>query len=97
MTSSLVNSIQVIIDETLANEMTKIAEVLDNGRLVINLRKGKTEAMLFETGKRLHSQGDLKVSIRECLLNFVNGYKYLEVALDPSLSMNNHLQKCSGV
>ena len=49
--------------------------------------------MLFRTGKRLHSQGYSKVSVGVRLINFVNGYTYLEVALDPSLSMNVYLQK----
>ena len=48
---------------------------------------------LFGTAKRLHSHGDLKVSIKEHLINFVSGYKYLRVTLDPSLNMNDHLQK----
>ena len=78
-----------IIEETLTNEMTNIVEWLVTNRLVVNLRKGKTEAMLFGTGRRLHSQGDLKVSIRERFINFLNGYKYLGV----TLSMNDHLQK----
>ena len=71
--------------------MTSIAEWLDNNRLIINLRKGKTESMLFGTAKRLFSQSDLKVSVKEHLINFVRGYKYLGVILHPSLNMNEHL------
>ena len=49
--------------------------------------------MLFGTAKRLYSQSNLKVSLKEHLINFVSGYKYLGVSLDPSLNMNDHLQK----
>ena len=43
--------------------------------------------------KRLYAQSNLKVSLKEHLINFVSGHKYLGVTLDPSLSMNDHLQK----
>ena len=44
-----------IIEETLTTEMMNIAEWLDNSRLIKNIRKGKTETMLFGTTKILHS------------------------------------------
>ncbi len=42
-----------VIEETLTAEMTNIGKWLDNKRLIINLKKGKTESMLFGTAKRL--------------------------------------------
>ena len=47
--------------------------------------------MLFGRVKRPHSQRDLKVSIKEHLINFMSGCKYLGVTLDSSLNMNDHL------
>ena len=41
----------------------------------------------------MESHGDSKVSIKKHLINFVSGYKYLGVTLDPSQNMNDHLQK----
>ena len=82
-----------VIEETLTAEMTSIGKWLDNNRLIINLKKGKTESMLFGTAKRLYSQSDLKVSLKENFINFVSGYKYLGVTLDPSLNMSDHLHK----
>ena len=49
--------------------------------------------MLFGTANRLNSQSNLKVSMKEHLINFVSGYQYLGVTLDPTLNMNDHLQK----
>ena len=46
-----------VIEETLTAEMPNIAKWLDNNRLIINLKRGKTESVLFGTGKRLYSQG----------------------------------------
>ena len=61
-----------VIEETLTAEMSNIAKWLDNNRLIINLKRGETESVLFGTGKRLHSQGNLKVSLNEHLINFVS-------------------------
>ena len=49
--------------------------------------------MLFGTATRLYSQNDLKVSLKENFINFVSGYKYLGVTLDPSLKMSDHLHQ----
>ena len=49
--------------------------------------------MLFGKAKRLYSLSDLKVSLKENFINFVSGYKYLGVTLDPSLNMSDHLHK----
>ena len=73
--------------------MTVIKNWLDKNRLIINLKKGKTESMLFGTAKRLCCHDDLKVSLQGHLINFTSKYKYLGMHLDPSLSMGDHLQK----
>ena len=73
--------------------MTVIKNWLDKNRLIINLKKGKTESMLFGTAKRLCSHDDLKVSLQGHLINFTSKYKYLGVYLDPSLSMGDHFTK----
>ena len=82
-----------VIEETLTAEMTNIGKWLDNSRLIINLKKGKTESMLFGAAKRFYSQSDLKVWLKENLINFVSGYKYLGMTLDPYLNMSDHLHK----
>ena len=53
-----------VIENTLSANMTVIKNWLDKNRLIINLKKGKTESMLFGTAKRLGSHGDLKVSLQ---------------------------------
>ncbi len=49
--------------------------------------------LVTATAKRLHSKNDLKISINEHLIHFVNSCKYLGVILDPCLNMKEHLQK----
>ena len=82
-----------VIENTLSTNMTVIKNWLDKNRLIINLKKGKTESMLFGTAKRLCSHSDLKVSLQGHLINFTSKYKYLGMHLDPSLCMSDHLEK----
>ena len=43
------------------------------------MKEGKSATMLIDTAKRLHSKSDLKIWMKEHLLHFVSGYKYLGV------------------
>ena len=73
--------------------LANIAKWLENNRLIINLKKGNTEAMLSGLPKG-YTKSDLKVGINDDrLIQFVSGYNYLGVFLDPSLNMKEHLQK----
>ncbi len=49
--------------------MAVIKDWLDKNRLIINLKKGKTESMLFGTAKQLSSHGDLKVMLEDQTLH----------------------------
>ena len=81
------------MEKALTRDMRNMSKWLESNRLIINLKKGKTEAMLFGTAKRLHSKNDLKVWMNDHLIQFGSGYKYLGRFLDPSLNMKEHLQK----
>ena len=60
------------VEKAFTNDMANIAKWLENNRLMANLTKGKTEAMLFGTAKRLHSQNDLKIWINNHFIHFVS-------------------------
>ena len=79
------------IERALTDEMENISKWFDNNRLVIDLKKGKTETMLFGTAKRR--------SVMEGLIIFL-GVKRRNVQihapgkyLDQSLNMGLHLDK----
>ena len=42
-----------VIEQTLTSEKKNVSKWLDKNRLIINLKKGKTESLLFGTAKRL--------------------------------------------
>ena len=41
------------IEKLLEEDLQNIAKYFDKNELIINLKKGKTEAMIFGTGKKL--------------------------------------------
>ena len=43
------------VETAFTNDMGNIAKLLENNRLMVNLTKGKTEAVLFGTANRLPS------------------------------------------
>ena len=50
-----------VIEQTLASKMNNITRWLDRNRLVINLKKGKTESLLFGTARRLSCKDPMQV------------------------------------
>ena len=81
------------IERALTNEMENISIWLDNNRLVINLKKEKTEAMLFGTAKRRSMMEGLNIFFGDKRINVTDSYKYLGTYLDQSLNMRLHLDK----
>ena len=79
-----------------------IANWLDKNKLIINLKNGKTESMLFGTGQRLGKENvnPFSVKIRDQSICYSTSYKYLGITLDPTLTLSNHLlntyRKASG-
>ena len=77
-----------VIEKILTTEIKGISEWMNENRLIINLKKGKTEFMLFGTAKRLTATVPLEIFDDDKLINFAKGYKYLGTWLDPCINMN---------
>ena len=77
----------------LTQDMNNIANWLDKNKLIINLKKGKTESMLFSTGQRLGKENvnPFSVKIRDQSICYSTSYKYLGTTLDPMLTLSHHL------
>ena len=62
---------------------------------MINLKKGKTETMLFGTEKRLSNLNNQQINLEYngSKVYFTSCYKYLGIHLRPSLNMNDHVNK----
>ena len=84
-----------VIEQTFTPEMNNVSKWLDKNRLIINLKKGKTESLLFGTAKRLSSKDPMEVYLIEKLIKVANGYKYLGVWLEPTFNVNENLRRVS--
>ena len=79
------------IEKVLSQDLFTVSKWLQENELVLNLKKGKTEVMLFDTKKRLNQQErEIEINYQSQHINNTNNYKYLGVQLDPSLNMQEH-------
>ena len=89
------------IGDELNLEMDSIGEYCRENKLLLNLKKGKTEAMLFGTSKRISKNGrDLKIQHQNIEISFVKEYVYLGNTADSNLRMHTNFdcayKKASG-
>ena len=75
-------------EEKLQVDFTNITSWLEDNQLVINLKKGKTETMLFGTEKRLSNLNNQQINLEYngSKVHFTSCYKYLRIHLRPSLT-----------
>ncbi|KAK2552043.1 hypothetical protein P5673_027065 [Acropora cervicornis] len=94
---NLLNNVDDIVIFTAAKDLASIQKHLSEdchnlsawflgNELVLNLKKGKTECMIFGTAKRLNA-------LNGTLINTTSSYKYLGVNLDSSLNLKLHFEK----
>ena len=82
------------IENCLNDEFTRIASYLDSNELIINLKKGKTESLLFGTAKRLNGvKKSFEVEYRSEIINNVTEYKYLGNMVDDALTLTKDFDK----
>ena len=77
----------------LTQDMNNIANWLDKNKLIINLKRHKTESMLLGTGQHLRKENvnPFSVKIRDQSICYSTSYKYLGITLDPMLTLSHHL------
>ena len=90
------------IENNLSKDMDNLSELLRCNELILNLKKGKTESILFGTAQRITKQRNepLKVTISHptpAVINNTTVDKYLGVVVDTTLNLDSHFDKCSGV
>ena len=78
------------IEKNLTSDLNLVANWLNKNELVVNMKKGKTECMLFGTSQRTKDLV-LNVEHHSHSINFTKTYKYLGVKLDPSLQLTEHI------
>ena len=70
------------IEKVLSQDLCTVSKWLQENELVLNLKKGKTEVMLFDMKKRLNQQEcEIEMNYQSQPINTTNSYKYLGVQL----------------
>ena len=76
------------IRSNLTEDFPRVPTWLEENQLIVNLRNGKTECMLFETSQRTKNKV-LDVALNS-ILSETNSYKYLGVQLGQNLNTKDH-------
>ena len=80
------------VEMILNTELNCLAKWLDDNNLIINIKKRKTEFVLYGSSKKLSTQPTIQIKINNTTVNEVEGYKYLGVFLDNHLSLQRYAQ-----
>ena len=82
------------IESALSYDLRRIGLYCKTNELLLNLKVGKTEAMLFGSAQRLARHGrDLDILYENVPINFVTEYVYLGNLLDNHLSLSKNFDR----
>ena len=81
------------IEEMLNTEFNNVTRWFTNNNLVLNLKKAKTEFVLFGTHQKLANSEKVSISLNGKMINESELYEYLGVTMDKNLTMKVHLEK----
>ena len=82
------------IEQDLNRDLQNIAEFFTRNELVINLKPGKAEFMLFSTQKKLRQNGDcIRLQYNHQMIAPTKEYKYLGTIMDQTLSFNTNFHR----
>ena len=83
-----------VIEKVLNEEMSYLLRYLYQNELILNLKKGKTEAMAFGTAKLLSMTSEcISIRYNGNIMNNATTYKYLGNQLDRNLNLDEILNK----
>jgi len=89
----VVGKICDVIEEKLNNDLEQIANWFVQNNLVVNLKKTKTECVLYGTHQRTSRSKPMKVKINQTKITESDVYEYLGVKMDKNLTFSDHLEK----
>ena len=80
------------IEDLLNTEFNNVATWFTNKDLVLNLKKTKTEFVLFGTHQKLATSEKVSISLKEKMISELEMNDYLGVTMDKILTMKAHLE-----
>ena len=81
-----------LIKSKLTKDLQQISDWLIKNQLIINLKAGKTEAVLFGTTQKLKKSEELDIKLNTVKIN-VTSFDYLGIIMDNTLSFNDDTQR----
>jgi hypothetical protein len=85
---------KVDIEKDLNTDLQNISDYLTKNELVINLKPGKTESILFGTGKKINQNHQfINLQYNSQPISTTKEYKYLGNILDQTLSFNTNFNR----
>ena len=83
------------INNLLTEDLRLLADWFDQNELLINLKKGKTECLLFGTRQKLAKRKDsFNVKYKDNDVVETESYKYLGVDLTSNLTLSSYFDRC---
>ena len=87
------------IQDVLTNEADRVASWIRENSLALNLKKGKTEFVLYGSHQKLSRMTKCEITINNGVINESSAYCYLGVTLASHLTLQEHFnniyRKCS--
>ena len=81
------------VEEVLNQEANLVGKWFSNNNLILNLKKGKTELVIYGTSQKLAKQPSCNVSLNGTPINQATSYEYLGITLDNHLTMSMQIDK----
>ena len=78
------------IQKKLNADILEVHNWLTDNDLSLNLKKGKTETMIFVTSIHVEKAAPLNIKIKGASINQTSSYKYLRTHLDSTLALNGN-------
>ena len=82
-----------LIESALTKDLQQISDWLIKNQLIINLKTGKTEAVLFVTIQKLKKSKELDIKLNTVKINNVTSYDFLGIIMDNTLSFKDDIQR----
>lgn len=81
------------IQDVLNSELDMVTDWLFQNNLILNLKKGKTDFILFGTQQKLRRMDKVVIVLNRTPVNEAESYEYLGVHLDRYLTLHEHMHK----
>jgi hypothetical protein len=81
------------IEESINSDLELVSQWLVSNNLIVNLKRGKTEFVLYGSPQKLSRQSECNITMNTTIINQAKEYEYLGVTLDRHLTLSSQVSK----